>query len=165
MTTTIAAIRDRLKTVIESTAPTCPPTDAQDVWRYRPNRGQSVEEWATANAAACFRIFDIRRVGEVADAQGWQPDEIMRSDEQLALTVAYPRLPDLYGESYEAMEDCLRADAAQLRNICVSPSTAAGVSGWSAVTGCTIAEPERGDIVWFQRLVITLAYCESQTLT
>ena len=163
MTTTLAAIRDRIKTVIEAATPATAPV--QDVFRYRPTRMQNVEEWSADNAAACFRIFDIRRVGDLPDSQGWQPDEIMRNDEQLMITVAYPRLCDIYGASYESMEDCLRSDARQLRDLCISPSTAAGVSSWSAVNGCVIHEPERDGDVWFQRLTISLAYCEAQTLT
>lgn len=163
MTTTVQAIRDRLRTVIEAATPRTAPTG--DLFRYRPERSLLLQDWVASCPADCFRAFEIRRVGDLADSQGWQPDEIQRNDEQLLLTVAYPYLPDLYGESYEAMEDCMRSDAAQLRDLCISGSTVSAISGWSGTVGCTIHEPERDGDVWFQRLTLTISYCESQTLT
>ena len=166
MATTLAAIRDRLVVVIEAATPTNAPCDAASLFRYKPEREFSLTEWCAANASACFRRFEIKRSSGTSDDPGiLHPDEVQRTDEQLTITVAYPRLPDLYGEGYEAMEDCLRADARQIRDLCLSGSTYSTVSGWSGVLQTVIEAPSREGVVWFQDITITLAYCESQSLT
>lgn len=161
MTTSIGAIRSQLTTVIEAATPTNAPIN--ELFRYVPERAQMLTEWVEENCgSACFRRFDIRRVGpaeELAD----HGTEIQRN-ESLMITIAYPRLPGLYGDSLDDMEDTIRNDARQLRDICLSTSTL--ISGWSAVTDISIDEPNRDDSdVWLQTITLTANYCEAQTLT
>lgn len=163
MATSLSAIRDQLKAVIEAAVPSTAPVD--EYFRYKPSNAESIEEFAASAPGSSFRKFSIIRSSDTDDGAGniLDPTEVQRVDEQVTITVAYPRLPDIYGEGYESMEDCMRADARQIRDLCVSPSTL--ISGWSAVTGVVIHAPDRDGDVWFQRLTVSLSYCESQTIS
>lgn len=160
MTTTIAAIRDRITTVIEAATPASAPVP--DLFRYVPERSQSLVEWIVENAgSACFRKFDIRRVGPAVQLAD-HGSEVQR-EESLRITIAYPRLPGLYGETLDEMEDVIRGDAGQIHDLVASTSTL--ISGWSATINIVIDEPSRDESVWLQTITLTASYCEAQTLT
>lgn len=162
MTTTIGAIRDQLALVFEAATPSVLPTDK---FNRCPDRDLTLVEWCVNNASdQCLRKFDIWRTSGTTDPNKLDPAEVQRTDEQLTITVAYPRLPRLYGtEGLASMDDVMRRDARQLRDLCMSGSSL--ISGWSGVTDVTIDPPNRDGEVWFQSIVITTNYCEAQTLT
>lgn len=163
MATSFAAIRDRIRTVVEAATPSFAPV--QELYRYKPSNAQTLEEWALSAPASCLRSFSIIRVGFTVDREQFHAADEIPRQEQALLTIAYPRQHDCYGEGYESMEDCMRADIRQVRDLCMSGSTWSAVSGWSGVLDSTINEPVRDGSVWFQSLTLTLAYCEGQTLT
>jgi hypothetical protein len=168
MSTTLSAIKARIRVVLEAATPTT--ALASDLFRSCPNTSQLLREWVTDNAGdQCLRKFDLRRVGDSAEREpfggGGAGDEIQR-DELLLLTVAYPRLERLYGDDgLDDMEDVIRGDARQIRDLITSGSTSVAVSGWQGVLHTVIHEPERDGAVWFQTLTFSVSYCEAQTLT
>ena len=163
MATTLATIRDRIRTVLEAATPS---SMSADKFRRCPNTARTVREWATESGGdQCLRKFDIRRVNDTGEPEAFSSGE-MPLTESLLMTVAYPRLERLYGEDgLDDMEDVIRGDAAKIRDLLNSGSTWSTISGWSGTTGFIIHEPDRDGEVWFQTFTITIAYCEAVTLT
>lgn len=124
-------------------------------------RNKLLRDWADGKSSAQFRKYEWLRTGEATEPEVLA-NPLLRVEEA-TLTVAYPVLPGLYGaDDLDSMEDLIRGDARQLRDVLLSPG--------NLITSCIavvprINPPERGELVWFQDLVCELTYYEAQTLT
>lgn len=164
MTTTFAAIRSQVIASLEGATPAAGLTNYP--FRYVPERSFSLREWAESASDQVFRKFDIVRVGDSTERDPAVFSDEVGREEQMLITIAYPRLPSFYGDDgLLDMEDVIRRDARQVRDLLWSGSVIGAVSGWSGTKATSIAEPERDGDVWFQTVTATLLYCESATYT
>jgi hypothetical protein len=164
ITTTFALIRTRYagvstqRGVIEELIPTVA-TDRR--FERSRARNKALREWADGKSSIQFRKFEWMRSGPAVEPNVLLPDVILRI-EQATLTVAYPVLPGLYGtDDLDSMEDVIRADARQIRDVLLDPGNL--VDGCAAVLP-TINDPDRDDSIWFQTFTCELTYYEGQTL-
>lgn len=164
-TTTLGAIRAQFcgSTTARGVLEALTPTVSSDRGFERSRvRNKTLRDWADGKSSIQFRKFDWLRTGAVTEPFVLLPDVIQRI-EQVAVTIAYPNMPALYGtDDVDSMEDVIRADARQFRDALLSPGNL--ISGAIAVLP-TIAEPERGEAVWFQEIRCEVQYYEAQTLT
>jgi len=111
VSTTPAAIRDRIIDVISGLTPT---TVSGDLFRpFRNERDGAFQRWTLANAAACRRRFQVRRIG------GTDSAEISNSDfEELRCTfrimVAYPQTHRDGEDAALDRDDAIDADMKQI---------------------------------------------------
>jgi hypothetical protein len=164
MATTFAAIRQRycgsiaVRGLIEDIVPRL---STDKPFMRSLVRNKPLRTWATGKNSSEFRKFEWLRTGEAEEPEVLA-DPMLRN-EQATLTIAYPVQLGLYGpDDQDSMEDLIRSDAHQVRDVLLS--------GGNLLTDCiavlpTIVEPERGEAVWFQPIVCKLIYFESQTLT
>lgn len=164
-TTTFAAIRDNYVTKIQALAPRTLASLVFDRVTVR----QDVRAWASANPTSeAARKFEIRRSGGVSDPLVLEPSLVERQ-EAAELVVAYPLLEELYGRrpsggkpGWDDLEDVMRDDAAQLRDLLTSPNNL--LAGQTACV-VTIEPPERLSVAaWFSVLSLQFDYYESQAI-
>lgn len=123
-------------------------------------RNKRLRDWADGKGSIQFRKFEFTRAGPAVEPNVLLPDTILRYERAL-VTIAYPILPALYGsEDLDSMEDLIREDARQVRDVLLDPDNLQ--DGVSAVLP-TILEPERDESVWFQGIDCELIYYEGQT--
>ncbi len=160
-TTTFEAIRDQYIAEIKALTPAIGSTQPEHRFNQSPLH-QDLREWARGTASsAVFRKFQIRRTS--ATEEHFQDPSQIERRETMEITIAYPRLPGLYGPNdLDDMEDYIRRDARQIRDLVWSYNTY--VSGQNAAFPAPIPAPERGDRVWFQVLTFSLLYYEAQSL-
>lgn len=156
-TTTYAAIRDHQIALIEALVPTL-----QSQYRFRRgSKRQSLVKMASEKPTSAFlRAFEFRRDTNAPDPTIQDPDA-RETRETATLTVAYPVQPSLYGaDELDDMEELIRSDARQIRDVLFSPdSYLAGQS----IAKVTILGIDRSlEAIWFQSFGIELVYTEDQ---
>ncbi len=157
-TTTIDSILDQWVTLIEALTPSLvAATKFRNV-----KKQQYVREWATQNAgSALFRAFDVSQTSPMVEHRFVHPDQVQRTV-QLTVTVAYPKLPGIYGEGVQDMEKLIHADTIQIRDKLFSSTNY--LAGQQAALPDDIAPPDRDETVWFQQISFSVIYDEAQTL-
>ena len=157
-TTTYAAIRDQIHTVIEALTPAVLPGQK---FRRAP-RHVRLDEWAQKTGNASLRRFEFTRDALVSDPLVMDPTAVERNETSILL-VAYPFDPALYGrDDRDDMETVIRRDARQLRDAIFSSGNY--LAGQSAAF-VTLEPTRREASVWLSALRIDLIYTEAQTLT
>jgi hypothetical protein len=115
-TTTYKDIRDSLSSRISNITPTLL---AGDLFRQLP-KGYLHETWVATGSSELLRKFAWRR-GLVQDPP-YQESSVVQRNETVRLTVSYPDLPGLYGNSDRLeIERVMRSDARQIRDLITSP--------------------------------------------
>jgi hypothetical protein len=159
-TTNIDTIAAKWITVVEALTPTIRPNV-----KFRFAMKQfTVREWATSNSTeAVMRAFDVMQTSGLVEHNFVHPAQLQRTVE-LTLTLAYPRMPGLYGEGLQDMEQLIHADVVQIRDALFSGTNY--VSGQQAAIFDDIAPPDRdGTECWFQPIRARVIYDEAQTLS
>ena len=157
-TTTFAAIRDNMVTVIQALTPASLP----DTTFKRLPANHELRTWALQNGStAVFRRFQVLRGGS-EEAPLLDPDAFERN-EAAFLSVASPAPPGLGGpDDLQDLDDIMRADARALRDAIFS---ADNYLAGQSLASVTIEAPDRSDdAVWFQDFTIQLIYLEAQSL-
>lgn len=129
MTTTSAAIRDRMLTVVEAVVPAS--HSGQRFARHREE--MDFRAWADANPAACLRRFSVRDLGDARPALVSNTDvELVRAI--FEVVIAYP-LNFRFGTGTAALglEDVVDQDRHRIEH-------AVGMRGYANFTAATGAE-------------------------
>ncbi|MEK7180392.1 MAG: hypothetical protein AAB706_02865 [Patescibacteria group bacterium] len=162
-TTTATAIIDQMITVIEALTPSSsevsPKTNAP--FRRAPRRAP-LTTWAKGGSAV-LRRFDIVPTGPRVDPGVMDPAATLL-ERELAVSVAYPDLPALYGTNeHDDMHTLAEADAVKLRDAIVSPGN--HVAGQLAAYVTQSSLDAATDDVWLLRLTVLVQYYQAQTIT
>lgn len=159
-TTTLATIRDQMIVKIEALSP----SSLADKPFRRAKKRLPIRDWAGQqnSGSAVLRRFEITRTGAAGDPPLMDPSTVER-DEEIAITLAYPVLPALYGsDDMDDMEEIIRSDARQIRDAVYASTNY--VSGQLAAF-VTIQPIDSGNPnVWFQELAVMVKYYEAQSL-
>jgi hypothetical protein len=156
-TTTSCAVRDQIIAVLEDATPTLL---AEYPYRHAPRHMKAVK-FADTTGSASLRRFDIRRT-ELLNHSLFDP-ALVEWSEKLLLTVTYPVAPALYGRTDDdAMEQVMRADARQIRDLITSPGNFLSAQPAAFVR---MLPPEVDARAWRQPFEIQVIYAESQDLT
>ncbi len=164
-TTTFAAIRDAYGILINRLTP----TTLADKGFHRPGPKELDAMIAGTPTAQLLRGYRFMRSGDTSGDSAVLAMDLVERVESADLVVAYPRLPELYGRyqsgghaGLDDLEDTMRADARQLRDLLTSTSNL--ISG-QIQCEVTIKAPDRSaGAVWVQTLGLTLNYYEAQSI-
>ncbi len=160
-TTTYALIREQIIAKIMALSPTL----LGETHRHfcRAPRRYSLRSWAKENPAASLRMFEIARLGAAPDIDQVQDTSVIERNESAMILMAYPVAPALYGaHELDALDDVMRGDARQIRDVVYSPSSYLAGQSLASVT---IEDPDRSsEHVWFQPFTVELIYTEAQSL-
>lgn len=128
MTTTSAAIRDRIVTVIEALVPT-----TQSNVRFRHHREEfDFRGWADGHPDACLRRFSVRDLGDAKPALVSNTDvELVRAI--FEIVIAYPLSYRFGSGNLLGVEDVIDQDRHQVEHV-------AGMRGYANFTAATGAE-------------------------
>ncbi len=164
-TTTFAAIRDKMETLIIALSP----ATLADV-RFKLERGEkNFEEWAEDNPSACLRVFAIREIGEGDDELQMTNSDLEHVQTLAEVIVAYPKHYGKYGRNaVQSARDMIREDRKQIDGQSgIGIHNASGyVSGQDAsqLEGRSIeGDDEEDSPVLFSRMVFRVDYKESVT--
>ncbi len=110
-TTTIAAIRDRITTVLRGLTPTVFSSD-----RFTPYDNEEradFEPWANENPDASARMFQVRDTGE-AESPSWSSSIDEERFARIRITIAYPTSNRWGGQEGLDRDDAIESDRYQI---------------------------------------------------
>lgn len=164
-TTTLAAIRAKMATVIGHPRNGLIPTVVSNERFKRSPKNQPIREWALQNGALAFRRFEIRRSAKRIDP-GMEDPSAYRVEQQVTVTVCYPvKILGKYGlNDLDDLEDLVEADTTQIRDALASSGNLA--NGAHQANFIEQEDLDRNSSeIWFQLLTINCVFWASQQLT
>ena len=158
-TTTFAAIRSQIETVLAALTPA---TASQLRFKRAPRR-VPLRDWVTKNTGdGAVRRWEMLR-GDQREPMSMDASErVVEID--AVLTVAYPTLIGIYGANeLDSLEDVIEADANQIRDALYSSGNY--VAGCYCVTVSIMGPDRTMDGCYLQPFQLTFTLNRSQSLT